>query len=209
MKSLVRCFVVFGLCVALVNSTAAQKKSGPSVGTKTSPGSSEYFPLVLGTQWVYNTSDGKVTIQVLKHEEIGSVMCAQLVGTTADNNKHTEYCRVTSDGVYRHQAGGQTISGPLRILKLPVKDKDEWTVSSKVLGKSLKGTFKTSITEITVLGKKYENVIMVKSEDFTVDGQNVPHIYYFAKGIGIIKQVVTFAGLQIVVELESFEPGDK
>jgi hypothetical protein len=200
-----------GLCLVLLlaGTSAAQAKKSFAPGDKQSPGTSEYFPLKAGTKWVYKTNEGKVTIQVEKHEEIGGVMCAHLVGTTGDGKKHSEYDRIGKDGVLRVQAGGQTISPPLKILQLPAKANDKWTVSSNVLGKKLTGTFTASITDLTVLGKKYPGVVMAKSDDFQVDGQNVPHTYYFAKDVGIVKQVVTFANQDIVVELESFTPAEK
>jgi len=209
MNSLLRSVVGLCLFLLLAGAATAQGKSSFAPGDKQSPGESVYFPLKVGTQWVYKTNEGKVTIQVAKHEEIGKLMAAHLVGKTADGKQHSEYDRVGSDGVYRVQAGGQNISPPLKILQLPVKDKDTWQVDSNVLGKKLTGTFKTSKTDLTVLGKKYTNVMMVESKDFQVDGQNVPHTYYFAKGIGIIKQVVTFANQNITVELESFTPAEK
>ena len=193
------------LCILLSAATAshAQKKNPKTTG----PGVSDYYPLAKNTKWEYKTSEGKVTIQVMKWEEIGGKMCAQLVATDSDNKKTTEYIKITSDGIYRVQASGQNISPPLRFLMLPANKDDEWKVDSKVLGKTLAGTFKTSVVgELTVLGTKYENVISSRSDDFTVDGQKVSHTYYFAKGVGIVKQVVTFAGQEITLELEKFTP---
>jgi hypothetical protein len=210
MKSLLRPLVGLCLFAFLAGTAHAQEKKSFTPGDKQSPGDADYFPLKVGTKWVYKTNEGKVTIQVEKHELIGKFMCAHLVGTTADGKKHSEYDRIGSDGVLRVQAGGQTLSQPLKILQLPVKAKDKWTVAPNVLGKQLKGTFTTSIVDsLTVLSNKYTGVVMVKSDDFTVDGQNVPHTYYFARGIGIVKQVVTFANQEIIVELESFTPAEK
>lgn len=200
-------FALAGICLVLSLSAvaSAQEKKKPA---GKSPGTSEYFPLELGTTWVYKTNEGKVTTEITKHEEIGRKMCARLEATTADNKKTSEYLRATKDGVYRHQASDQNITPPLRFLKLPFKDGDSWTIESKVLGKTLKGTFKvTTADEITVLGKSYDNVIVCTSDDFTVDGQKLTHKYYFAKGIGIIKQVVNFAGQEITLELEKFTRG--
>lgn len=204
-----RRFSVAGICIvlSLAAFATAQEKKQPAGKT---PGTSEYFPLELGTTWEYQTSEGKVTTEIVKHEEIGRQMCARLEATTADNKKTSEYLRATKDGVYRHQASDQNISPPLRFLKLPFKDGDSWEIESKVLGKTLKGTFKVTMAdEVTVLGKTYKNVIVCTSDDFTVDGQKLTHTYYFAKGIGIVKQVVNFAGQEIKLELEKFTPGKK
>ena len=198
-----------GFCVALCLAglaNAQEKKKGEPAAK--SPGKSEYFPLAVGSKWVYETNEGPVTTEITKHEEIGRAMCARLEATTADNKKTSEYLRITADGIYRHQASDQNITPPLRFLKLPFKVGDSWTVESKVLGKTLKGTFKVSTSaEESVLGKTYKNVVVCTSDDFTVDGQKLTHTYYFAKDVGIIKQVVNFAGQEIKLELKKYTPG--
>lgn len=195
-----------GITLSLVVFANAQEKKPAAK----SPGTSPYFPLEVGATWVYQTTEGKVTTEIVKHEEIGKAMCARLEATTADNKKTSEYLRATPDGVYRYQASGQNINPPLRFLKLPFKDGETWTVDSKVLGKTLKGTFKvTKLEEMAVLGNTYPDVIVCTSEDFTVDGQQLTHTYYFAKGVGIIKQVVNFAGQPITLQLEKYTPGAK
>lgn len=171
-------------------------------------GTTEYYPLKVGTTWTYSTSEGVLTTKVVKHEEVGGVMCAR-IEATADNKKTSEYVHVAEDGVYRYQASDQNITPPLLFLKLPIKEGLTWTVNSKVLGKTLKGTFKMSIGDVTLKkalkGKKdFTGVVICRSDDFEIDGQKVPHTYYFAKGIGIIKQVINFAGLEIVLELEDY-----
>jgi len=195
----------FCLLIFAPGLSPAQDEKTPTPKGK-SPGSSEYYPLAVNTRWEYKTSEGTVTIQVMKWEEIGGKTCAQLVATSSDNKKTTEYVRITDEGIYRVQASGQNITPPLRFLKLPAQDGDTWTVESKVLGKTLKGTFKASVGEVTVGGKMYKDVVISRSDDFTVDGQKVSHAYYLAPNVGIIKQVVTFAGQEITLELVKFTP---
>lgn len=173
---------------------------------KNEMGKSEYYPIAVGTVWTYKTSEGVVTTKVVKHEDVGGVLCARLEATMADNKKTSEYIRVTNDGVYRHQASEQTITKPLLFLKVPPKKDQTWDVDSTVLGKTLKGTFTVEIGSITVAGKKYEDVAIVKSPNFEIDGQKLPHTYYFAKGVGLVKQVVEFAGEKVTMELDSYTP---
>ncbi len=194
---------VLGLMVLSAVASTAMAQDAKTLGK------SEYFPLAVGTSWEYKTSEGKVVSQIVKHEEIGGVMCARLEATTTDNKKTSEYLRITNDGVYRVQANDQNITPPLRFLKLPLKSGDKWQVESKVLGKTLKGEFVVSTGEVNVPAGKYSDVIICKADDFTVDGQNLSHTYYFAKGVGIVKQVIKFAGQEITLELEKFTPGSK
>jgi len=169
----------------------------------------EYYPLSVGTTWTYSTGEGTMTTKVAKHEEIGGVMCARIEATTADKKTTSEYVHVSEDGVYRHQASEQSITPPLLFLKLPVKDGASWKVDVKVAGKKLAGSYTMSVEEVTLKnGKKYSDVVVCQSDDFEIDGQQLPHTYYFAKDIGIVKQVVSFAGEEVVMELDKFEPGE-
>lgn len=200
MRSLLQLSLATGLLFASTASSLAQSKSELIT-------TNEYYPLAVGSTWTYSTSEGTVTTKVVKHEEIGGFRCARLEATMSDNKKTSEYIRVTNDGVYRHQASEQAITKPLRFIKLPAKSGDAWDVDSTVLGKKLKGTYKLTIGSVKLKGDTIKDVLIVKSEDFTIDGQKLPHTYYFAKGKGLIKQEVEFAGEKVVMELESFTAG--
>lgn len=171
-----------------------------------SAGTSEYFPAAAGNTWEYKTPEGKVTMTIVKEDEIGGKMCWLLESATSDGKKTTEYVRITAEGVFRHQASDQNVTPPLMFLKFPPKDGDAWEVDSKVLGKALKGDFQVSSGEVKVPAGTYEDVVIVKAANFKVDDRDLPHTYYFAKGVGMVKQVVSFAGQEIVLELEKFTP---
>ncbi|GAB4147559.1 MAG: hypothetical protein Tsb009_20840 [Planctomycetaceae bacterium] len=171
-------------------------------------GSSEYFPLAEGTQWEYVTKSGKIVTQVVKHEEIEGLMCARIEATLANNKKSSEYVRITKDGIYRIQASDRTITPPLRFLMLPVKVGATWQVESKTLGLTIKGTFKVSKGTVKVPAGEFQDVIICTSDDFMIADKKVPHTYWFAKGVGIVKQVVKFGNQEMVLELEKFTPGN-
>ena len=172
--------------------------------------SSEYYPLEVNARWEYVTTAGKkITTQVVKHEEIGGVMCARIEATLANNKKSSEYIRATKEGVFRHQASDQAISPPLRFLKLPFEEGQTWKVESKTLGLAITGTFAVEKGTVTVLGKEYKDVLICKSTDFTIAGKKIPHTYWFAKNIGMVKQVVNFGGQEMKLELKEYTPGTK
>lgn len=185
---------------AMAGSLAAQDKS--------SVGKSEYFPLAVNTRWDYVTAKGvKIVTQVTKHEEIAGAMCARVEATLGGTKKSNEYIRVEKDGVYRYQASDQVIDPPLRFLMLPFKEEDTWMVESKALGLTVKGTFKITKGSVKVQGKEYTDVLICKSTDFMIADKKAEHTYWFAKGIGMVKQVVTFGGHQMSLELERYTPG--
>jgi len=49
-------------------------------------------------------------------------------------------------------------------------------------------------------------VIVVKN-DLEVGASKVTSTYYFAEGVGMVKQIAELGGPPIVLELEKFEPG--
>lgn len=198
MRSTIQLLAAGLLVLASSSAAIAQKKN--------QMGTSEYYPTAEGSMWTYSTSEGTVTTKVVKHEEIGGVLCARIEATMTDNKKTSEYVRVTSDGVFRHRASEQTITKPLMFLKLPAAKTATWDVNSTVLGKTLKGTYKMTTGSVTIKGKKYDDVLIVTSVDFEIDGQKLPHTYWFAKGIGLVKQSVTFAGEKVEMELDSYTP---
>jgi len=173
---------------------------------------SEYFPLELNTVWEYKTTSGKaetsskITTTVVKHEEIGGVMCARLEARLANKKTSSEYVRVTDKGVYRHQASEQGISPPLLFLKLPFKEGDKWDVESKTLGLAVKGTFTVSRGAVKVPAGEYKDVIICRSNNFKIADKEISLTYWFAKGVGIVKQEVKFGGEEMVLELEKFTP---
>jgi hypothetical protein len=179
-----------------------------SAQDKTSVGSSEYFPLAEGTKWEYTTKSGTITTQVVKHEEVGGLMCARIEATLSNNKKSSEYVRITKDGIYRHQASDRSITPPLRFLMLPYKDGSTWKVESKTLGLTVKGTFKVTKGSVTVPFGKFEDVLVCTSDDFMIADKKVTHTYWFAKGVGIVKQVVNFGGQEMVLELAKFTSGE-
>lgn len=51
---------------------------------------------------------------------------------------------------------------------------------------------------------KYANVITSGSEDLDANGQKVGFTYYFAKGVGMVKQVIDLGGQKVTTEPEKF-----
>lgn len=200
MKTCLKSLLTLVLLSAAADSSLAQGKS--------SVGNSEYFPLAVNTRWEYVTSKGsRITTQVIKHEEIGNVMCARIEAKLGETKKSSEYVRVGEDGVYRHQASDQLIDPPLRFLALPFKEGTTWKVESKTLGLTVQGTFSMKKGSIKVQGTDYPDVLICNSDDFKIADKNVKQTYWFAKGVGLVKQEVKFGGQTMTLELERYTPG--
>src|SRR5206468_2595284 len=119
-------------------------------------GSSEYFPLKVGTTWTYETNGQEIEMTVAKHEKFGDVTCARLETKLNGKVLASEHVTVQKDGVYRHAIQGQAIKPPIRILKLPCKAGDTWKVESKAGNEALKVEFTLEQGEVKVPAGKYK-----------------------------------------------------
>ena len=148
---------------------------------------SAYYPMQVGATWNYKAGDSKFTVKVASHEKIGTTMCARL--ETAQDGKvvGSEDVFAKEDGVYRLALDGKVIEPAVRLLKLPPKPGDFWTVDSKAESKTgterLQGTFKISGEEVTVPAGKYTAVV-VSCEDLDANGAKYSFQYRLRQGRG-------------------------
>jgi hypothetical protein len=213
MKRLVHALLVGPLLLVAAAALSAQDKLAET----------PYYPLQVGTTWHYKSGDRKFTIRVVKHEKVGGVLCARLEVVRDGKVVASEHLAVTDEGVYRHS---QTASGvgqfdsksgegagkeekpepPILVLKLPPKKGDSWRVDSKADGKVFRGGFKIDEKEIKVPAGTYQ-AIRVTSEDLETNGLRSVLTTYFARGVGMVKQVIQVGDVTADIELEKFEAG--
>jgi hypothetical protein len=195
-----------------------------SVGAEDKLAETPYFPLQVGTTWIYKSGDNKLTQKVTKHEKVGDVFCARIetmydakpgAGGAPPATVAVEHVAVMADGVYRHDF---TLDGkeaksvpPICFLKLPPNKDDTWVVDSKVLDKAIKCNFKSGEAEVKVPASTYQTVTATCT-DLDVNGLKATVTYYFAKDVGMVKQVIESPGDKksiTTIELEKFEAPKK
>jgi len=192
----------FAPAFALALVTAAAPLARAADDAKDSP----YYPLKVGTTWTYKVGDDRIVIKVAKTEKVGDEMTALLEATNAAKAKLTENVAAKGDGVYRYSAEGKKIDPPVLILKLSPKKGNTWSVNSKVDGQTVAGNFVTNQADITVPAGKYKT-FTAESDDLEMGGNKVSVKYYFAKDVGMVKQVVKVGCKEVTLELEKFEAG--
>jgi hypothetical protein len=201
MRKLLGCFLAF----VVVGVLAAQEK------LKETP----YYPLQVGTAWHYRTGDSKFTVRVARHEKVGDTLCALL--ETSRNGKvvGSEHLAIADDGVYRHDLSEmgksllrRSLKPPLLILKLPPKKGNSWKVDSKGDGQTFRGSFEVGEQEITVPAGTYK-AFRVASQDLEINSLKPSITTFFAKGVGMVKQIIEVDDVKVEIELEKFEPGGK
>ena len=169
-----------------------------------------YLPLEKGNTWTYKIAEKNFTLKVADHEKVGGVLCARVEMSVDGKVQTFEHLAVTADGIYRYSIGGTRLDVPVRILKLPPKKGDSWPIDSKGPGESLKGSVKAGEEEeVKVLAGAYKKVVTSTCDDLEANGLKCGFTYYFAEGVGIIKQQVQIGNDKTVFELEKFQPGQK
>jgi hypothetical protein len=171
-----------------------------------------YYPLAVGNTWHYKLRDGsKFVMKVVAHEKVSNVMCAKVelvIGEAAAKKEPvSEHLAATPTGVYRYSFSSATPDKPLLVLKLPLKSGETWTVDSRALGDTLKGTYKVGKEEeVTVPAGKYK-AFPVITDDLEAAGLKVYEKRYYAAKVGMIYQEIKIGEQKTIIELEKFEPG--
>jgi len=171
---------------------------------------SEWYPLKLGNEWTYTVQGQKIHMKVAEYEKVGDTVCARLETENAQGVvSATEDVAVKDDGVYRYKMNGSKIDPPLCFFKLPPKLGAKWKVKSKQGKVTTKGDFEEDEEKIEVPSGQYKAITAKGAFEITSPGaddddgttQSMTVTYYFAKGMGMVKQTVEFQG-KIVIDLE-------
>lgn len=201
MKRLIKGTLVGVLLAVLAGGLAAQDKLAET----------PYYPLRVGTTWHYKAGEGKFTIRVAKHEKVGETLCARLEVTRDGKVVGTQHLAVAADGVYCHS---QTTDGnvtrtpkpPILVLKLPPKKGEGWKADSTADGKAISGTFQIGEEEIKVSAGTYK-AVRITSQELEANGLKPVITTYYARDVGMVKQVIQENNVTLAIELEKFKAG--
>jgi hypothetical protein len=164
----------------------------------------DYYPLKVGHTWVYRVGGEKVTIRVSREEVEGKDTFYVLEATGADVTL-SERVSVRQDGVYRHSAEGMAVKPPLCFLQLPAKAGSSWKVASTSEGLDIRGTFTLGEEEVTVPAGKFRTVTSA-CPNMRIDRLEMDLTYWFAPGVGMVKQRLRVGDKEILLELDKFTP---
>jgi hypothetical protein len=170
---------------------------------------SEYYPLEVGNTWHYKLDTTKFSLKVVKHEKVGDVVTARIEMSMDGKVMATEHVFVKDDGIYRYDFEGKKAEPPVKFFALPPKADATWTVDSKVGGETLKGTFKMGEAKDVKVPAGTYNTFTSASDDLDASGMKISFTSYYAKDVGMVKQVIKAAGQETTIELEKFEPAKK
>lgn len=168
----------------------------------------EPYPLGVGREWTFWAGPLEIIERVARHEKVGDELCARI--ETEFNGKVVsfEHVAVRPDGVYRVAVAGRPIEPPLRFLNLPARAGDTWKVDSLIAGEPIKGDFKTSEGALTIDDTELSTIV-VAGKNFHAGKSQLSFTYYFAPGIGKVKQVVVVNGMETTLELKTLPSRDE
>lgn len=194
---------VFGLALSCQPLATAQEKTQDS---------KSYYPLKAGNKWTYQIESDSVAKgsanlinQIAKIEKIDGVSLARLETIAKGKVAATEHLNVTEKGIFRNRYNGTEVSPPICILKFPIKKGSTWKTESKVGDEKLSVSCKSDEDEIEVPSGKFKTVKVVMDAEVAGAGILVSTTYWFAQGVGIVKQHVNINSMQFTILLEKYE----
>lgn len=215
--------VIGTMLVALVVATAAAPRR--ATGQATPPPASakektkakpkgeavDYYPLKAGTRWQYQIETGNgqkvpLTYQIGGIERIEGKELARLeVLAEGQKSPYTEHLHGDDGGVFRDRMHNLEFSPPLCLIKYPVKPGERWVTDITVGGRKMRveGT-EGPAQDVKVPAGKYR---AIPCSIVVSDGKDKStNVFWFAAGVGIIKQETDLGTRTIVMELTRYEP---
>lgn len=194
---------VFGLALSCQPVATAQEKTQDS---------KSYYPLKVGNKWTYQIESdavpkgsSKLIHQIAKIEKKNGVSLAQLEIVARDKVTASEYLSVSEKGIFRNNYNGEEITPPTCILKFPIKKNNTWKTESMAGKEKLNVACKSDEEEIEVPAGKFKTVKVVMDAEVVGAGIIVSTTYWFAQGVGVVKQHVNINSMQFSILLEKFE----
>ncbi|HWL07556.1 MAG TPA: hypothetical protein VNQ76_04065 [Planctomicrobium sp.] len=166
------------------------------------------FPMAIGSRWTYDAGPVTVVEEIVGIDDINGEQCLRV--TTQVNGKvlSFEHHAVRPDGIYRVTIGGEPVVPPLRFFRFSPRDGEQWEVKSKVGDVDVSGQFKAGKATVTTPTGRYQTKT-AQGTGFQSPSGEMNFTYFYAPGIGKVKQVIMVGekGSQLV--LKEFQPAAK
>jgi hypothetical protein len=176
--------------------------------------SSPYYPLKIGTRWLYKGGDHQLEVRVVKHVKVNGKPCAQLESYRDGTRVAREHIFAANDGVYRLSADGKVFNPPLALLKLPAQRGLRWTVTFEQQQPVMRGVFEMGAEEVDVAYSSFADdtpvrdrrkALTLQGEIIEGDISTVRFRYWYVWDVGIVKQVLKLRDRTVEYELIKFE----
>ena len=188
------------LFLALVPYVAAQDDKKPNL-----------YPLTEGNKWQYvvNVMGNNVDVvtEVTASKTTKGKTKATVTAKGPDGKDIAEELTADEKGVYRSSISGVKTDRPLTIIKYPVKNGATWTEKLQINGMDATVVTEVGETEdVKVAAGKYKAT--PHEATIKIAGQEVKATSWYADGVGIVKQKMSFGGIDATMELKKFTKGE-
>ena len=171
----------------------------------------DYYPLRVGNKWQFELEVKGKTIdaeyQVAKIEQIDGQALACIEASMDGKAAATEHLATSDKGIFRHRTDGMELTPPVCLLKYPIKEGETWTGKTKASGAG-ELIYKCRVGKwenVEVPAGKFKTITMNISLE--QGGMTIVSDYWFAAGVGIVKQEFDMNGLKFSLKLKKFEEG--
>jgi hypothetical protein len=172
----------------------------------------DWFPVQKGTAWTYVEGTAEVRVVSRGTVKVGDIECWKLENEIGQSDSRTEYYAIDDKGVSLHRIEMwqqeqlfESVPEPaIPRLKFGLKKGEtwEWKGTSAGRGEKAKYTIEGE-AEIEVAAGKYA-CVKVLTEAETDQGKYTVERWY-AKGVGVVKQVIKMGDREVKRELKKYE----
>jgi len=169
--------------------------------------SSPYLPMQVGAKWEFQTNKGKAVSEITSSESVRGLDCVHLQTTMGEMEPSEEIIGVSPAGVCRLAYGSTALEPAVLMLKLNPKAGDRWDSEITEGAQKIKGTFSVTEEDVKVPAGAFHTFCVTGV--FQVQGNSVTTKTWYAKNVGIVKQLAQSGANQVTSELTRYTPGAK
>ena len=197
LRSFIGSFVIAAASAVVIAQTppaGGEKKAEAAQPAATS----NYFPSKKGTKWIYKNGENKIEMAIGDGNALETMVGGKKVAA--------ETVEVKADGIYRTKVNGVAIEPAIKIMSLPVTDKDvSWEVDSKLNAQQIKGKFtQKAAKEKYKMGATELDAVVVDGPEFSIANAKCSIKQWFVEGKYVVKMVYSIAGNDSMIELTEF-----
>jgi hypothetical protein len=190
----------------------------------------EYFPTKIGMRWTYRIAgqSDRYFVTAVKEEKFGEQICVRfesrlrsrlflngpagigMAGSLAapiffsEQPVGSEHAAVLRDGVHRFSFANQPIDPPICFLKSSLPKGESWKHEFKIGDVPASARYEIDFEDVTVPAGTVKGALVIRVE--TVDKKETTKTtVWYARGVGMIKQIIDLGEEKLMLELERVE----
>lgn len=168
-------------------------------------GAEPAFPAEVGTRWTYVANQAEVIEEIVAIDEISGERCLKVETSVNGQVLSFEHLAVRPDGLYRVSIGGEKVVPPLCFFKFTPRSGEKWSVKSKVGELDVTGEFVAGTSLVSVPAGRY-TVTTSRGSKFQSPSGEIDFTYFYAPGVGKVKQVIQVGRNSSQLVLKEFRP---